>query len=126
MKALLRTRRTNPTVAVIRMNQPSESTKRFFEATNEAIEMINSDPESVRETYFEWFSRVLAKLPPRIRAEGFRMRRRISVSRWNRWQPYSSRDFGKAYTWMLERKLVRPGVRYTEVVFPRLSRVFPR
>ncbi len=126
MRALLRTRRTNPTVAVVRRDQSSESSKRFFEATNEAIEMINTDPGSVREIYFEWFSRVLAKLPPRIRAEGFRMRRKINVSRWNRWQPYTSLDFGKAYAWMLERELVRPGFRYADVVLPKLDRVFPR
>lgn len=125
MRAVLRTKRTNPTTAVIRRNQSPEPVSRFFEAVNEAIEMINSGPERVRNIYFESFSRVLAKLPLDIREAGLRMKRKLSASRWEKWQPYMKGDFEKTYAWMLERRLARPKATYRDVLIPNLDLIFP-
>jgi hypothetical protein len=104
MKPLLRTRRENPTTCVVRRTQTPESVRTFFAAVNEAIEAINSGPGKFKGTYFERFNRVLSELPTDIREAGIGLEKKISVPRWNKWEPYTENDFNRTRCFLIWSK----------------------
>ncbi|MGH9918577.1 MAG: ABC transporter substrate-binding protein, partial [Nitrososphaerales archaeon] len=56
---ILRTTRSNPTTIVVRQDDDIDKLRRFFLATNEAIDAINERPEEFRELYFKKVKRAL-------------------------------------------------------------------
>jgi len=126
MKVVLKTKRTNPTTAVMRRHQSPELAKKFFEAVNSGIRKINDEPEEVRDIYFRRFSRVLARMPREFREAGAKLRGEIRIPRWEKWRSYTKKDFERAYAWMVERGLARVGAEFADVSIPNLELIFPR
>jgi ABC-type nitrate/sulfonate/bicarbonate transport system substrate-binding protein len=121
---LMRTRRDNPTTIVVREDEDVDKMRRFFAATNAAIDAINKEPGRFRELYFSKVERILEDTPDEVREMGQRVRSGLRVPLWKHWTAYGKRDFDKTYKWMVDRKLAPPGHRSIEVVAENASEMF--
>jgi NitT/TauT family transport system substrate-binding protein len=88
-----------------------EVRERFRRAVARAAERINAEPERYKEMLvgqLAWTD-VPAELIPRVRE-------RLVVPRYEPPEAYDEAAFAECYAWMREHELVRPGVRYGDVV----------
>jgi len=73
---ILKTRRSNPTTIVVRQDEDPDKLRRFFIATNAAIDKMNEKPDDFRELYFQKVERALSEMPAKVRKLGRGSRRR--------------------------------------------------
>jgi len=121
---ILRTKRSNPTTTVVRLDDDADKLKRFFLATNEAIEAIDEHPEEFRELYFRKAGRAIAEMPVRVRRMTESVSKTLLVPRWNPWEAYTRRDFQETYRWMVERDLAQAGHTSDQVVAASAPKIF--
>lgn len=121
---IVKTTRSNPTTIVVRKDDDTDKLRRFFVATNAAIDKINKKPGDFRELYFEKVERALREMPASVRKMGARMKKTIPVPKWNHWVAYEKRDFDQTYGWMVERGLSPSGHTSKEVVAANSKEVF--
>ena len=122
---ILRTKRSNPTTIVAREDDDPDKLRRFFVATNQAIDRMNDKPEELRELYFQKLERALREMPAKVKKLGKGVEKTLVVPRWNHWVAYGKGDFDKTYKWMVERKLAPSGHGSPEVVAANAKQVFP-
>jgi ABC-type nitrate/sulfonate/bicarbonate transport system substrate-binding protein len=121
---ILKTKRSNPTTIVVRKDDDPDKLRRFFVATNEAIDRMNAKPDEFRELYFKKVERALREMPARVRKMGPGVRKTLGVPKWNHWVAYTKRDFEGTYGWMTERGLAPSGHASAEVVLQNAREVF--
>jgi len=113
---ILKTRRSNPTTIVVRRDDDPDKLRRFFKATNAAIDRMNKKPDDFRELYFSKIEPALREMPARVKKMAEGVRKTLPVPKWNHWVAYEKRDFDKTYRWMVERGLAPRGHTSEEVV----------
>ena len=124
LKQILKTTRSNPTTIVAREDDDADKLRRFFAATNEAIDAIDERPDEFRALYFKKVERALREMPARVKKLGPGVKKTLKVPPWNRWAAYQKRDFDKTYAWMLERGLAPSGHTSGEVVAANSREIF--
>jgi ABC-type nitrate/sulfonate/bicarbonate transport system substrate-binding protein len=124
-REILKTKRSNPTTIVVRQDDDPDKLRRFFIATNSAIDRMNEKPDEFRELYFKKVERALREMPARVKKLGPGVRKTLRVRRWNHWVAYTKEDFERTYSWMVERKLAPSGHTSDEVVASNAEAVFP-
>ncbi len=124
MVEILKTARSNPTTIVARRDDDSEKLRRFFVATNAAIDRIDKKPDDFRELYFSKIERALREMPARVKKLSDGVRKTLPVPKWNHWVAYEKRDFERTYRWMVERGLAPRGHDSEEVVAGNSREVF--
>jgi len=124
-KEIMKTKRTNPTTIVAREDGDADKLKRFFVATNAAIDRMNKKPDEFRELYFQKVERALGEMPAKVKKIGVGVRKTLRVPKWNHWAAYEKRDFDQTYKWMVERGLAPGGHTNKEVVAANTKDVFP-
>lgn len=122
LRPILRTKRTNPTTIVVRKEMDLGALKAFFGGTNEAIALIDRDPARYASAYFERVKVMLDQLDLEVSAD--RLRDGVRVPRWEKWAPYTTREFEAAYAWMVERGLAHISGTRTGTVANYPSSVF--
>ncbi len=121
---ILKTTRSNPTTIVVRQDDDADKLRRFFVATNKAIDAMNERPDEFRELYFKKVERALGETPAKVRKIGETVRKTLRVPNWNHWVAYGKRDFDKTYKWMVERNLAPSGHTGDEVVAANPKEIF--
>jgi ABC-type nitrate/sulfonate/bicarbonate transport system substrate-binding protein len=121
---VLKTKRSNPTTIVVRKDDDPDKLRRFFAATNAAIDRMNKKPDEFRELYFEKVERALSEMPAKVRKLGPGVRKTLRVPKWNHWVGYEKRDFDETYGWMVESGLAPSGHTSEEVVAANTKAVF--
>jgi NitT/TauT family transport system substrate-binding protein len=121
---ILKTRRSNPTTIVARRDDDPDKVRRFFTATNAAIDKMNESPGDFRELYFSKIERALDEMPAKVRKVAEGVRKTLPVPKWNHWVAYEKRDFDKTYKWMVERGLAPSGHTSEEVVAANSKGIF--
>ncbi|HVC27730.1 MAG TPA: hypothetical protein VND40_06165 [Nitrososphaerales archaeon] len=121
---ILKTKRSNPTTIVVREDDDADKLRRFFIATNAAIDKMNEKPADFRELYFQKVERALSEMPSKVKKMGQGVRKTLQVPKWNRWVAYEKRDFDETYGWMVERGLAPSGHNRDEVVAANAKAVF--
>jgi NitT/TauT family transport system substrate-binding protein len=121
---ILKTRRSNPTTIVARRDDDPDKVRRFFTATNAAIDKMNGSPGDFRELYFSKIERALDEMPAKVRKVAEGVRKTLPVPKWNHWVAYEKRDFDKTYKWMVERGLAPSGHTSEEVVAANSKDIF--
>jgi ABC-type nitrate/sulfonate/bicarbonate transport system substrate-binding protein len=121
---IVKTSRSNPTTIVVRKDDDADKLRRFFVATNAAIDKLNKRPDDFRELYFEKVDRALREMPAKVKKMGESMKKTIPVPKWNRWVAYEKRDFDETYKWMVKRGLAPSGHTSKEVVAANTKEVF--
>lgn len=116
LRRVLRTRRSNPTTIVVRSDTGPALLKPFFRAVNEAVGRINANPERFKPSYFKLVRSILEEMPSEVSSFEGKVRKVVSVSRWELWEPYTAADFEATYSWMTERNLAPLGHYASEVV----------
>lgn len=122
---ILKTKRSNPTTIVVRRDDDPDKLRRFFVATNAAIDRMNEKPDEFRELYFKKVERALSEMPAKVKKMAPGVRKTLRVPKWNHWVAYTEKDFGETYGWMTERGLAPTGHTSEEVVAANAERVFP-
>jgi ABC-type nitrate/sulfonate/bicarbonate transport system substrate-binding protein len=113
---IVKTTRSNPTTIVVRQDDDTDKLRRFFVATNAAIDRMNKKPDAFRELYFSKVERALSEMPAKVKRMGQGLKKTIPVPKWNHWVAYEKRDFDETYKWMVERNLAPSGHTSKEVV----------
>jgi NitT/TauT family transport system substrate-binding protein len=108
LRMVLQTHRKNPTTIVVRRDTDPELLRRYFRATNQAIDLIGGDPETFRKSYLWRVEAILEEMSLSVPEET--VRKAIVVSRWNRWERYTEEDFVRTYEWMRQRGLASRGL----------------
>ena len=121
---IVKTNRSNPTTIVVRQDDDADKLRRFFVATNAAIDKINKKPDDFRELYFEKVERALREMPAKIKKMGQALKKTVPVPKWNHWAAYEKRDFEETYKWMVERGLAPSGHTSEEVVASNTKEIF--
>jgi ABC-type nitrate/sulfonate/bicarbonate transport system substrate-binding protein len=121
---VLKTKRSNPTTIVARKDEDPDKLRRFFAATNAAIDRMNKKPDEFRELYYKKVERSLSEMPAKVRKLGPGVRKTLRVPKWNRWVAYEKRDFDETYGWMVDRRLAPSGHTSGEVVAANTKEVF--
>jgi ABC-type nitrate/sulfonate/bicarbonate transport system substrate-binding protein len=121
---ILKTKRTNPTTIVVREDDDPDKLRRFFVATNAAIDRMNRKPDDFRDLYFQKVERALSEMPARVKKMGQGVKKTLQVPKWNHWVAYEKRDFDATYGWMVERGLAPSGHASSEVVASNSKEVF--
>jgi NitT/TauT family transport system substrate-binding protein len=121
---ILKTGRSNPTTIVVRQDDDTDKLRRFFIATNAAIDAMNKEPGRFRELYFEKVERALAEMPAKVKKMAPEMKKALGVPRWNHWVTYEKDDFDATYKWMVDRGLAPSGHTSGEVVAANSQEVF--
>ncbi len=121
---ILKTRRSNPTTIVVRSDDDPDKLRRFFKATNAAIDRMNKKPDDFRELYFSKIEPALREMPARVKKMAEGVRKTLPVPKWNHWVAYEKRDFDKTYRWMVERGLAPRGHTSEEVVAANAKEIF--
>jgi ABC-type nitrate/sulfonate/bicarbonate transport system substrate-binding protein len=121
---ILKTTRSNPTTIVVRQDDDTDKLRRFFAATNAAIDAINKKPDEFRELYFRKVERTLSEMPAKVRKIAQGVRKTLRVPKWNHWVAYEKRDFDETYAWMVNRGLAPSGHTSKEVVAANSKEVF--
>jgi len=121
---ILKTRRSNPTTIVVRRDDDPDKLRRFFKATNAAIDRMNKKPDDFRELYFSKIEPALREMPARVKKMAEGVRKTLPVPKWNHWVAYEKRDFDKTYRWMVERGLAPRGHTSEEVVAANAKEIF--
>lgn len=124
MVSLYRSGRRNPTVMIANRLLDEDSLRRFLSATNNAIRLMNSDPDKYRKFYFEMFMRALADLPPRIRNSALNVSESVKIYKWKEWGVYTKAEFQTTLNWMVERGLASSGVKFEQIANPNARRLF--
>ena len=123
-REILKTKRTNPTTIVVREDDDADKLRRFFVATNAAIDRMNKKPDEFRELYFKKVDRALSEMPAKVKKLGPGVRKTLRVPKWNHWVAYGKGDFDSTYRWMVERGLAPSGHSSGEVVATNTGKVF--
>ena len=123
-REILKTTRSNPTTIVVREDEDEDKLRRFFVATNAAIDRINEKPDEFRGLYFQKVERALREMPASVKELGRHVATTLRVPRWNHWVAYGEDDFNATYAWMVERGLAPKGHTSSEVVAPNSPGVF--
>ncbi len=121
---ILKTKRSNPTTIVVRQDDDPDKLRRFFVATNAAIDRMNKKPDDFRELYFQKVERALSEMPAKVKKMGKDVKKTLRVPKWNHWVAYEKRDFDQTYKWMVERSLAPSGHASSEVVVANAKEVF--
>jgi ABC-type nitrate/sulfonate/bicarbonate transport system substrate-binding protein len=121
---VLKTKRSNPTTIVVRKDDDPDKLRRFFVATNAAIDRMNKKPDEFRELYFQKVERALSEMPAKVKKLGPGVRKTLRVPKWNHWVAYEKRDFDETYGWMVESGLAPSGHTSKEVVGANSKEVF--
>jgi NitT/TauT family transport system substrate-binding protein len=121
---ILKTRRSNPTTIVVRRDDDPDKLRRFFKATNAAIDRMNKKPDDFRELYFSKIEPALREMPARVKKLAEGVRKTLPVPKWNHWVAYEKRDFDKTYKWMVEGGLAPRGHTSEEVVAANAREIF--
>jgi NitT/TauT family transport system substrate-binding protein len=108
LKMVLQTARKNPTTIVVRRDTDPELLRRYFRATNQAIDLIDGDPEMFRESYLWRVEAILEEMSLGLSEDT--LRKAVVVSRWNKWERYKEEDFVRTYEWMRQRGLASRGL----------------
>jgi NitT/TauT family transport system substrate-binding protein len=108
LRVLLQTTRDNPTTVVVRRDMEPELLRRYFSATNQAIELIDRAPETFRESYLWRVEAILEEMSLGVSEET--LRKAVVVPRWNKWERYTEEDFARTYEWMSQRGLASRGL----------------
>ncbi len=106
LSLLLKTRRTNPTTIVVRKDMDRELFRRFMTATNQAIRVINRDPDRFKGSQFRRVARILEEMPPEFRKRGKEIEENLTVPRWKPWSAYTKTEFSRTSRWMSARNLL--------------------
>jgi len=122
---ILKTKRSNPTTIVVRQDEDADKLRRFFIATNAAIDKMNKKPDDFRELYFQKVERALSEMPAKVKKMGQGVRKTLTVPKWNHWVTYGKRDFDETYRWMVERGLAPSGHTSEEVVAANAREALP-
>ena len=122
---ILKTGRSNPTTIVAREDDDPDKLRRFFAATNAAVDRINKEPDDFRQLYFQKVERALREMPPKVKKIGRSVKKTLQVPKWNHWVAYEKKDFDGTYRWMVERGLAPSGHTSEEVVAANTREVFP-
>ena len=121
---IMKTRRSNPTTIVARRDDDPDKLRRFFKATNAAIDRMNKRQEDFRELYFSKIEPALKEMPAKVKKMAEGTRKTLPVPKWNHWVAYEKRDFDKTYRWMVERGLAPSGHTSEEVVAANAKEIF--
>ena len=121
---VLKTKRSNPTTIVVRKDEDPDKLRRFFVATNAAIDRINKKPDEFRKLYFKKVGWALSEMPAKVKRMGPDVRKTLRVPKWNHWVAYGKRDFDETYGWMVDRRLAPSGHYSDEVVAANSKEVF--
>ncbi len=121
---ILKTERSNPTTIVAREDDDADKLRRFFVATNAAIDRMNKKPDEFRELYFQKVERALSEMPSSVKKIGQGVKKTLRVPKWNHWVAYEKKDFDATYGWMVERGLAPRGHTSKEVVAANTKEVF--
>jgi len=121
---ILKTKRSNPTTIVVRKDDDADKLRRFFVATNQAIDRMNKKPDEFRELYFKKVERALSEMPAKVKKMGPGVRKTLRVPKWNHWIAYAKKDFDETYKWMVERGLAPSGHTSEEVVAANSKEIF--
>jgi ABC-type nitrate/sulfonate/bicarbonate transport system substrate-binding protein len=121
---ILKTERSNPTTIVAREDDDLDKLRRFFLATNEAIDRMNKKPDDFRELYFKKVERAMSEMPAKVKKIGQGVKKTLAVPKWNHWVAYEKRDFDKTYAWMVKRGLAPSGHTSREVVTANSKQIF--
>jgi ABC-type nitrate/sulfonate/bicarbonate transport system substrate-binding protein len=121
---ILKTERSNPTTIVVREDDDADKLRRFFVATNAAIDRMNKKPDDFRELYFQKVERALGEMPAKVKKMCPGVKKTLRVPNWNHWVAYEKRDFEETYGWMVERRLAPSGHTSKEVVASNAKEVF--
>ncbi|MDA4127682.1 MAG: hypothetical protein OK452_10870 [Thaumarchaeota archaeon] len=108
LRMVLQTARKNPTTIVVRRDTEPELLRRYFRATNQAIDMIGDSPETFRKSYLWRVEAILEEMSLRVPEET--LRKAVVISRWNRWERYTEADFVETYEWMSQRGMASRGL----------------
>jgi len=109
---------------VAREDDDPDKLRRFFVATNAAIDRMNRRPDEFRELYFEKVGRALSEMPADVKKIGRGVKKTLRVPKWNHWVAYEKRDFDKTYKWMVKRGLSPSGHTSKEIVAADTKDVF--
>lgn len=123
-KEILKTKRSNPTTIVVREDDDPDKLRRFFVATNAAIDRMNKKPDEFRELYFRKVERAMSEMPAKVKKLAPGVRRTLVVPKWKHWVAYEKKDFDGTYEWMVERGLAPSGHTSEEVVAANAKKVF--
>jgi NitT/TauT family transport system substrate-binding protein len=108
LRMVLQTARENPTTIVVRRDTDPELLRRYFRATNQAIDLIGGSPETFRKSYLWRVEAILEEMSLGVPEET--LRSSVVVSLWNRWERYTEEDFATTYEWMRQRDLASRGL----------------
>ena len=108
LRMVLQSARQNPTTSVVRRDTDSELLRRYFRATNQAIELIDESPGAFRQSYIWRVESILEEMSLDVPEET--LRKAVVVPRWNKWERYTEEDFSTTYEWMSQRGLAPRGL----------------
>jgi NitT/TauT family transport system substrate-binding protein len=108
LSMVLRTAKNDPTTIVVRRDMEPELLRRYFGATNLAIDMIDKAPETFRESYLWRVESILEEMSLGVSEQV--LRKTVVVSSWNRWERYTEEDFARTYDWMSQKGLASRGI----------------
>jgi len=108
LRMVLQSARQNPTTSVVRRDADPELLRRYFRATNRAIDLIGETPETFRKSYMWRVEAILEEMSLGVPEET--LRNAVVVPRWNRWERYTEEDFATTYEWMSQRGLAPRGL----------------
>jgi NitT/TauT family transport system substrate-binding protein len=108
LRVVLQSVRQNPTTSVVRRDTNPELLRRYFRATNQAIDLIDETPEAFRKSYMWRVEAILEEMSLGVSEET--LRKAVAVPRWNRWERYTEEDFATTYEWMSQRGLAARGL----------------
>jgi ABC-type nitrate/sulfonate/bicarbonate transport system substrate-binding protein len=124
MREVLKTNRKGSTVVVARRDLSPDTQRQFFRGLNSAIKLIDDDPDGCRNEYFGKIEDILATMPSEVTKAAESLKETIPIPGWAPWEEFTEKDFQLAYTWMLDRGLAKPGLRFSDVAYPDSSGLF--
>lgn len=108
LRMVLQTARKNPTTIVVRRDMDPELLRRYFRATNQAIDLIDEAPEKFRDSYLWRVEAILEEMSLGVPEET--LRKAVVVSRWNKWERYTDEDFVRTYDLMSKTGMAPRGL----------------
>jgi len=124
MKEVLKTSRNGSTVVVARRDISPDALRQFFMALNSATKLIDEDPDGCRNEYFARIEQILRTMPEEVKRTAESLRKTIPIPGWAPWEAFTEEDFQLAYSWMVDRGLAKPGLRFLDMSYPDSAVLF--
>ncbi|MCZ6485919.1 MAG: hypothetical protein O6826_09495 [Acidobacteria bacterium] len=107
-----------PGVFVANRNTPVPALQAFIRAWNQAVDIINHQPEKYQQKAIRKF---LEKLPPELQVPEQDLIDKIQFPRFAHIRRYSREEFWDTYSWMVSNDLIQAGSEYEDAVIAGLT-----